>query len=244
MRRVDGPVLGRGRTFSRMPPLLPATDLRRRLPRLLVGLVLFGIGIASMVRADLGLSPWDVLHQGVARRTALTIGAVSIITSFAVLGLWVPLRERAGIGTLLNAVVIGLVVDLTLLLVPPIAALAPRLALLAAGPVLVGLGSGLYLGVGLGSGPRDGLMTGLARRGWHVGRVRAGIEITVLLAGWALGGTVGLGTVVFTLSIGPLVHVFLSRLTITGRDDAPPCGAAGRHHPDGVDGGRAVRAAG
>lgn len=197
------------RTVLDVPFLLPAPDLRHRLPRLLVGLVLFGVGIAFMVRADLGLSPWDVLHQGVAGRTALTIGTVSIITSGCVLLLWIPLRERLGIGTLLNAVLIGLVVDLTLWLVPPVEALPLRLALLAAGPTLVGAGSGFYIGAGLGPGPRDGLMTGLARRGLPVGPVRGGIEVTVLLLGWALGGTVGIGTVVFTLSIGPLVALFL-----------------------------------
>ncbi len=197
-----------------MPLLLPATDLRHRMPRLLVGLVLFGVGIASMVRADLGLSPWDVLHQGVAGRTALSIGTVSILTSVAVLLLWVPLRERPGIGTLLNAVLIGLVVDLTLWVVPPVAALPPRIALLVAGPVLVGIGSGFYIGAGLGPGPRDGLMTGLARRGLAVGPVRAGIEVSVLVLGWLLGGTVGIGTVVFTLSIGPLVQAALRWLSM------------------------------
>lgn len=197
-----------------MPLLLPATDLRRRLPRLLVGLVLFGVGIAAMVRADLGLSPWDVLHQGVARHTALSIGTVSILTSLVVLLLWVPLRERPGIGTLCNAVLIGLVVDLTLAVVPPVESLAPRLLLLAAGPVLVALGSGFYIGAGLGPGPRDGLMTGLARRGLAVGPVRGGIEVTVLLLGWALGGTVGIGTVAFTLGIGPLVQLFLGPLSL------------------------------
>lgn len=211
-----------------MPLLLPATDLRHRMPRLLVGLVLFGVGIASMVRADLGLSPWDVLHQGVAGRTALSIGTVSILTSLAVLLLWVPLRERPGIGTLLNAVLIGLVVDLTLWLVPPVAALPPRILLLLAGPALVGIGSGFYIGAGLGPGPRDGLMTGLARRGLAVGPVRAGIEATVLVLGWLLGGTVGIGTVVFTLSIGPLVQVALRWLSM-------PAGPGGsRTTPDAV----------
>lgn len=204
-----------------MPLLLPATDLRRRLPRLLVGLVLFGVGIAAMVRSDLGLSPWDVLHQGVAGRTALSIGTVSIVTSLVVLLLWVPLRERPGIGTLCNAVLIGLVVDLTLFVVPPVDALAPRLLLLAAGPVLVALGSGYYIGAGLGPGPRDGLMTGLARRGMAVGPVRGGIELAVLLLGWALGGTVGIGTVVFTLGIGPLVQLFLAHLSLEPLPGAP-----------------------
>ena len=208
-----------------MPLLLPVTDLRHRLPRLLVGLVLFGVGIASMVRADLGLSPWDVLHQGVARHTALTIGTVSILTSLAVLLLWIPLRERPGLGTLLNAVLIGTVVDLTLWLVPPITALPPRIGLLVLGPTLVAIGSGFYIGAGLGPGPRDGLMTGLARRGLPVGPVRAGIEATVLVLGWTLGGTVGVGTVVFTLGIGPMVQLALRWLAMDGhprRRSTPP----------------------
>lgn len=195
----------------------PHADTRRRLPRLLVGLVLFGIGIALMVRADLGLSPWDVLHQGVAGRTTLTIGMVSVLTSFVVLLLWIPLREHPGIGTVLNAVVIGPVVDLTLWVVPPVDPLAARWALMLAGPVVVAVGSGLYIGAGLGPGPRDGLMTGLARRGLPVGPVRGGIELAVVILGWMLGGTVGLGTVVFTLGIGPLVHLMLPRLAIDDR---------------------------
>lgn len=200
------------RIVAGMSILLPATDLRRRLPRLLLGLVLFGIGIAMMVRADLGLSPWDVLHQGVARRTALTIGTVSIVVSVVVLVLWIPLRERLGLGTVLNAVLIGLVVDATLWFVPVVEALPLRVVLMLSGPVLVALGSGFYIGAGLGPGPRDGLMTGLARRGLPVGPVRGGIEVSVLVLGWLLGGTVGIGTVVFTLGIGPLVQFFLVRI--------------------------------
>lgn len=197
-----------------MTILLPATDLRRRLPRLFVGLALFGVGIAFMVRADLGLSPWDVLHQGVARRTALSIGTVSILASLVVLLLWVPLRERLGIGTVCNAFMIGLVVDLTLWLMPTVDLLLPRVGLMLAGPVLVAIGSGFYIGAGLGPGPRDGLMTGLARRGLAIGPVRGGIEVAVLALGWLLGGTVGIGTVVFTLGIGPLVHLFLGWLSL------------------------------
>lgn len=200
-----------------MSSLLPSADTRRRLPRLVVGLVLFGIGIALMVRADLGLSPWDVLHQGVAGRTSLTIGMVSVLTSFVVLLLWIPLREHPGIGTVLNALVIGPVVDLTLWLVPPVDPIAVRWGLMLAGPLVVAVGSGFYIGAGLGPGPRDGVMTGLARRGLPVGTVRGGIEVTVVLLGWLLGGTVGLGTVVFTIGIGPLVHLLLPRLAIDDR---------------------------
>lgn len=207
----------RRRTVLPMSSLLPSADTRRRLPRLVVGLVLFGIGIALMVRADLGLSPWDVLHQGVAGRTSLTIGMVSVLTSFVVLLLWIPLREHPGIGTVLNALVIGPVVDLTLWLVPPVDPIAVRWGLMLAGPLVVAVGSGFYIGAGLGPGPRDGVMTGLARRGLPVGTVRGGIEVTVVLLGWLLGGTVGLGTVVFTIGIGPLVHLLLPRLAIDDR---------------------------
>lgn len=190
---------------------------RQRLPRLLAGLALFGIGIALMVRADLGLSPWEVLHQGLAGRTPLTIGQVSIATSFVVLLLWVPLRERPGVGTMCNVVMIGLVVDATLAVLPPVEGLVLRWTLMLAGPVVIAIGSGLYIGVGLGPGPRDGLMTGLARRGWPVGVVRSGIEASVLVAGWLLGGTVGVGTVLFTVTIGPLVHRLLPRLALDDR---------------------------
>jgi uncharacterized membrane protein YczE len=200
-------------------------ELRRRLPRLLLGLVLCGLGIAVMVAGDLGLGPWDVLHQGISTRTGIPIGTVNILVGLAVLTLWLPLRERPGLGTILNAVVIGVVIDLTLLVLATPDALAGRLALTLAGPVLFGVGSGFYIGAGLGPGPRDGVMTGLARRGWRVGSVRAGLELTVLLAGWLLGGTVGLGTVVFALGIGPIVHASLHRL---GMADAvgtdPPSG--------------------
>lgn len=213
-----------------MSILLPATDLRRRLPRLLVGLVLFGIGVALMVRADLGLSPWEVLHQGVARRTSLTIGTVSIVVSVLVLLLWVPLRERPGLGTVLNAVLIGLVVDATLWATPVVEALPLRIVLMLSGPLLVALGSGFYIGAGLGPGARDGLMTGLARRGLPVGPVRAGVEVSVLALGWVLGGTVGIGTVVFTLGIGPLVQFFLGRIafddTYRRHPRVVPCEAA------------------
>ena len=189
----------------------------RRLLRLVAGVVLFGIGIGLMARADLGLAAWDVLHQGLARRTGLTMGTASITTSATVLLLWWPLRERPGIGTVVNALGIGLVLDLTLWLVPLPEGLVARWGLMLAGPVLVGVGSGLYIGAGLGAGPRDGVMTGLARRGVPVGVARAGLELTVLAVGWLLGGTVGVGTVVFSLAIGPLVAFFLPRLAVDDR---------------------------
>lgn len=208
------------RTVRSMNPLVTgrrSPPRGRRLLRLLLGLVLFGLGIAVMVRADLGLGPWDVLHQGVSRRTGIPIGTVGILTSLVVLVLWLPLRERPGLGTVLNVFVIGATVDLALLALPTIDALVVRWLLLLSGPVLVAVGSGYYIGAGLGPGPRDGLMTGLARRGWRVGGARTAIEASALLIGWLLGGTAGIGTILFTVSIGPLVHRLLPRLAMDDR---------------------------
>lgn len=204
-------------------------ELRRRLPRLLLGLVLCGVGIASMVAGDLGLGPWDVLHQGISRRTGVPIGTVNILVGLVVLGSWLPLRERPGLGTVLNVLVIGTVIDLTLLVLSTPESLWLRALMMGAGPVLFGVGSGFYIGAGLGPGPRDGLMTGVARRsGVRVGGVRTGLELTVLLAGWLLGGTVGLGTVVFALGIGPVVQLSLRRWALL---DAPPRPSAGLTPP-------------
>ncbi len=189
-------------------------ELRRRLPRLLFGLVLCGLGIASMVAADLGLGPWDVLHQGLSRLSGIPIGTVGILVGLVVLGLWLPLRERPGVGTVLNVLVIGIVIDLTLLVLHTPGSLWLRTLMMLAGPLLFAIGSGFYIGAGLGPGPRDGVMTGLARRGVPVGVARAAIEVSVLLAGWLLGGTVGAGTLVFAFGIGPLVHLFLPRLSL------------------------------
>lgn len=181
-----------------------------------------------MVAAELGLGPWDVLHQGLSRLTGVPIGTTSIAVGAGVLVLWVPLRERPGLGTVLNVIVIGVVIDLALLVLTTPETLWMRAAMMVGGPVLFGVGSGFYLGAGLGSGPRDGVMTGLARRGWPVGVARAGIEFTVLGIGWALGGSVGAGTLVFAAGIGPLVHVCVPRLALrerTGDDlDPPPPG--------------------
>jgi len=195
-------------------PLPPLDELHRRVPRLLGGLVLFGVGIALMVRADLGLAPWDVLHQGVAERTGVPIGTVTILTGMGVLLLWIPIRERLGLGTLLNVLVIGLVVDLTLTVVAAPASMVARTAFLALGVFVFGPGSGLYIGAGLGPGPRDGLMTGLARRGRSIRVVRTGIELTALAVGAALGGGVGIGTLVFAVTVGPNVHWHLDKMTM------------------------------
>ena len=197
-----------------MFPSVPRAELRRRLPRLVLGLVLCGLGIAFMVASDLGLGPWDVLHQGITVHTGIPIGTVGILVGFVVLLGWIPLRERLGLGTLLNAILIGVVIDLTLLVLDTPGALWLRGVYLALGPLLLGVGSGFYIGAGLGPGPRDGLMTGIAARGYRIGVVRTVIEVTVLAIGWLLGGTVGLGTVVLALTIGPLVAFFLPRLTI------------------------------
>ena len=183
--------------------------MTRRLIQLFSGLVLYGVSDAMLLLARLGVDPWDVLHQGLARRIGLQTGTWSIIVGAAVLLLWLPLRQRPGFGTLCNVVVIGSVLDLVLWLVPPPSGLALRVLVLIAGVVLNGVATGLYIGAGLGPGPRDGLMTGIAARGRSIRVVRTGIEATVLLTGWLLGGNVGPGTVLYAVAIGPLAHVFI-----------------------------------
>ena len=202
-----------------MLQLTTAREVRRRLPRLLMGLVLCGVGIALMVSADLGLAPWDVLHQGLSERTGIPIGTVGILVGFVVLLAWIPLGERYGVGTLLNVLTIGLTIDLALLVLPDDLSGVPRVAALLVGTFLFGPGSGLYIGVGLGAGPRDGLMTSLAARGWSIRLVRTVMEVTVLVVGFVLGGSVGLGTILFALTIGPNVHFFLDRLSL---EQPPP----------------------
>ncbi|MFI6584388.1 YitT family protein [Embleya sp. NPDC050493] len=196
--------------------------LPNRLVRLFLGLALFGVGIALMVRARLGLDAWNVLHEGVAERTGLPFGRIVIGTAVLVLLLWIPLRQRPGIGTIANVVVVGLVVDALLGLLPAPENLPVRAALLVAGVLVTAIATGLYIGAGLGPGPRDGLMTGWAARGHSIRVGRTVIEASVLLAGVLLGGTVGIGTVVFTLSIGPLAHWFLPRLTLRPVTKASP----------------------
>lgn len=192
----------------------PWAVVRARFPRLLLGLFLFGAGSALQVQANLGLSPWEVLHQGIAARTPLSIGVASIGVSLLVLLLWIPLRQSLGVGTVTNAVMIGLFIDLVIFLVPEPGSLVTRWVLLVGGIVLVGIGSGFYIGVHLGPGPRDGLMTGIARRGPSLRLARTGVEGSALVAGWLLGGTVGIGTVLFSLSIGPIVQYFLPKLEV------------------------------
>src|SRR5690606_38359782 len=167
-----------------------------------------------MVRSVLGLNPWDVFHQGLDERTPLSFGTVVIISGAFVLLLWIPLRQRPGLGTVSNIFVIGLAADLGLWLIPGVETLAGRAAMLAGGILLNGLATSAYIGAGFGPGPRDGLMTGLASRtGWPIRRVRTGIVLAVLAAGWLLGGTVGIGTVLYALAIGPIVHLTLPWFT-------------------------------
>lgn len=205
---------------AHLAALSPLGQLRagrrpRRVTQLLVGLTAYGVSMALMVRSGLGLDPWDVFHSGVARHLPLSFGQVVIATGVLVLLLWVPLRQVPGLGTVLNAVVIGLVTDAALGALTTPGSLAARLGLLVGGVLLNALATALYIGSQFGPGPRDGLMTGLVRRrGWSVGRVRTAIEVSVLVVGWLLGGAVGLGTVLYALSIGPLVHVLLPRFVV------------------------------
>jgi uncharacterized membrane protein YczE len=194
---------------------LPRQRIRRRFTQLLIGLVIFGFGIALMVTADLGLSPWQTLHQGVSERTGLAIGTVTILTGIVVLLGWIPLGERIGLGTILNVAIIGNALNLSLDLLPDdFDSLPVRWLAMLGGVFLIGLGTSLYIGVRMGSGPRDGLMTGLARRGINIGVVRTGLEITVLAIGWSLGGTVGFGTIAFAVGIGPIIAYCLPKLTV------------------------------
>lgn len=181
-----------------------------RLAVLLSGLVGYGFSMALMVRAGLGLDPWDVFHQGLARHTEMTIGMASAVVGVAVLLAWIPLRNRPGVGTVANVVVIAVTVDASLAVLPTPDSLPVRVAIMLGAVVLNAISTVFYIGAGLGPGPRDGLMTGLvARTGWSVRLVRTTIEATVLVTGWLLGGTVGIGTVVYAFGIGPLVQLIL-----------------------------------
>jgi uncharacterized membrane protein YczE len=195
--------------------VLPPPRLRR-LGQLYVGLTLYGFSDGLLLLAGLGVDPWDVFHQGLSRQLGLAVGTWVIIVGACVLALWIPLRQRPGLGTLSNVVVIGLVINLTLAAIPAPHDMALRIAAMLGGVFLNGVATGAYIGAGLGPGPRDGVMTGFAARGHSIRVVRTAIEITVLAAGWLLGGTVGAGTVVYALGIGPLAHVFIPLLRIGG----------------------------
>lgn len=201
---------------------VPRDERGRRLLQLFVGLGLYGFSTALLIQAHLGLDPWDVLHQGASRLTGISIGRCTIAIGVLVLLLWIPLRQLPGLGTIANAVVVGVAMDLSLSVLPEPGELVSRIAYLLTGVGLNGLATGLYIGAGMGPGPRDGLMTGIAARGHSIRLVRTSLEITVLAAGWALGGTVGVGTVVYALAIGPLAHVFIPRFTIGQAEPARP----------------------
>ncbi|MEV5532480.1 YczE/YyaS/YitT family protein [Streptomyces prunicolor] len=197
-------------TTTRGHLLSTRNRLGRRLVQLYVGLALYGASSALLVVSGLGLEPWNVLHQGLTELTGLTIGVVSIIVGAAVLLLWIPLRQRPGLGTVSNVFMVGLAMDGTLALVPDAHGLAVRIPLLLAGIVLNGAATGLYISANFGPGPRDGLMTGLHRRtGRSIRLIRTAIEVTVVATGFALGGTVGIGTLLYALAIGPLAQLFL-----------------------------------
>ncbi len=205
-------------TLAELGPVaqLRAGRLGRRLPQLTIGLVLYGVSLALMVRANVGLAPWDVLHSGLIQHVPITLGQAVVAMSFVVLLLWIPLREQPGIGTIANALIVGFSADATLWVLDEPGPLAAQVAFMVGGVVLCGIASGLYIGAQLGRGPRDGLMTGLARRtGLSIRLVRTLLEVAVVLAGLALGGVLGAGTVVYALAIGPLTQLFLPWCLVT-----------------------------
>src|SRR5690242_3834152 len=188
--------------------------LPRRLTQLYVGLVLYGVSGSFILLSGLGNDPWDVFHQGLSRQTGIGTGWWVCIVGALVLLLWIPLRQKPGLGTVSNVVIIGVAVVIMLALFDQPSALGERIALLVAGVVLNGVATGMYIGARFGPGPRDGLMTGLAARGHSIRVVRTGIEISVLIAGVLLGGTIGIGTLVYAVSIGPLAHFFVPAFTV------------------------------
>ncbi|MEU2947828.1 hypothetical protein ABZ617_17520 [Nocardiopsis alba] len=189
-------------------PVLPRPRLRR-LAQLYLGLYLYGLSGALLIRSDLGAMPWDVLSQGLSNQTGLSIGTWSVIIGALIMLLWIPLRQKPGLGTLSNVIVIGVSVDLSLWLIPTTGFLPLQILLLISGVLVCAIATGCYIGVGLGPGPRDGLMTGLASLGLSIRLARTIIEVTVALLGFLMGGTVGLGTLVFMIAIGPLAQIFL-----------------------------------
>lgn len=197
--------------------MIPARGRRlpRRIAQLLIGLFLYGIGIAFMVRGEIGAAPWDVLSQGISLHVPLTFGVITVLTSVVVLLLWIPLRQRYGIGTVLNALIVGPSADVGLWLIPAEPPLWIGVGFFVIGLLVLSAATGLYIGAQFGPGPRDGLMTGLhARTGWPIWVVRTGIEVTVVAVGWSLGGIVGIGTVAFALLVGPLCQYFMRIFTV------------------------------
>lgn len=199
---------------------LAMTRMTRRIAQLAAGLALYGAAVGLMVRARLGLGPWSVFHQGLSQHLGLSIGLVTNAVGALLLVVWIPLRQRPGVGTIGNVLLIGTAADLTLMVTPPLESLPLRVVVLLSAIVLTGVASGIYIGAGLGPGPRDGLMTGLVRMTRQpVGRVLTVLELVVLAAGFALGGTIGPGTLLYAFGVGPLVSLFLPRFEI--RDRAP-----------------------
>ena len=222
------------RAAAQLADLGPVAQLRagrlpRRLVRLYVGLWLYGVSLALMVLGDLGLAPWDVLHSGFIRHVPITLGQAVVLFSFVVLVLWIPLREKPGLGTISNAIVVGVAADTTLAMFDAPDDPVARVALMAGGIVLCGLATALYIGAQLGRGPRDGLMTGLARRtGWSIRLVRTGLEVAVVAIGLILGGTLGVGTVAYALAIGPIAQWMLPWFLV----DLPGARIGGIPEPD------------
>ncbi|HUH24084.1 MAG TPA: hypothetical protein VLZ51_08495 [Brevundimonas sp.] len=195
----------------------------RRFIQLQIGLLLYGASLALMVRADLGLNPWSVLHQGLSERTGISLGMVVNLVGLLVLLVWIPLRQKPGVGTICNVLLIGTAADVALWALPPIEGLALRIAFLTAAIVLNGAATAAYIGAGLGPGPRDGLTTGLVRiTGWRIGWARTAIEVAVLAMGWLLGGVAGVGTVLYALANGPLVQWFMARFEIAPKVEVSP----------------------
>jgi uncharacterized membrane protein YczE len=222
--------------YTRFLQPLPTGRRFSRGALLMVGLTLYGLSDAMLVLAGLGLDPWDVLHQGLSRAVGGQVGTWTDIVGVVVLLGWIPLRQKPGVGTVTNVVVIGIVVNIGLALLPSPHGWQLQSVVMLSAVVLNALATGLYIGAGLGPGPRDGLMTGLAARGHSVRVVRTGIELTVLALGWLLGGTVGVGTVVYALAIGPLVHLTLPLLRLSAggsraRSDRPGWGDSSRLAP-------------
>ncbi|MEV8552831.1 hypothetical protein AB0L04_23840 [Streptomyces glaucescens] len=216
-------------TTTRGHTLSAQGHLPRRLTQLYAGLALYGASSALLVEAGLGLEPWNVLHQGLAERTGLTIGVVSVIVGAVVLLLWIPLRQRPGLGTVSNVFVVGAAMDGTLALLPAAQTLAVRIPLLLAGVLLNGAATGLYIAARFGPGPRDGLMTGLHRRtGRSIRLMRTAVEVAVVVTGFALGGTIGVGTLLYAVSIGPLAQLFLRVFALPPASDGSTVVAAGQ----------------